>query len=219
MCTHFFSFFIVFICVFQCRRRCSPKTCNRRWRRHQQQRQRRCRQIFNTQHNFSLTKLYKNGFWHEWQKKRTPTATEEYGAKKGRNLKHFSCLKSIRMSFWLFFFLVTSDVKYSTCTDSSMGTHRFILFLNRYTHHTVSHIQIMVWDEADGVGMEAHTMSFGLFTFTAIISLNARLAQRGRRRFCAMWNDVYSIAAKMICAINNVDKYNILYTTSWVDDF
>lgn len=121
--------------------------------------------------------------------------------------------------FGCFFFLVTSDVKYSTCTDSSMGTHRFILFLNRYTHHTVSHIQIMVWDEADGGGMEAHTMSFGLFTFTAIISLNARLAQRGRRRFCAMWNDVYSIAAKMICAINNVDKYNILYTTSWVDDF
>lgn len=38
------------------------------------------------------------------KKKRTPTTTEEYGAKKGRNLKHFSCLKSIRMSFWLFFF-------------------------------------------------------------------------------------------------------------------
>lgn len=137
----------------------------------------------------------------------------------GKESKTFFMLEIDTNVILAVFFLVTSDVKYSTCTDSSMGTHRFILFLNLYNHHTVSHIQIMVWDEADGGGMEAHTMSFGLFTFTAIISLNARLAQRGRRRFCAMWNDVYSIAAKMICAINNVDKYNILYTTSWVDDF
>lgn len=63
---------------------------------------------------------------------------------KGEESETFFMLEIDTNVILAVFFLVTSDVKYSTCTDSSMGTHRFILFLNRYTHHTVSHIQIMV---------------------------------------------------------------------------